>query len=279
MKARAGNHGQGEGGAARPGAHESKLIEARMQLAEQDQATRVKGITALGRIKDPEALITAVHAFQACVTGPENFAAQRSIVQLCAVFQERAPETAVTLVTLISAQAKNGRLMLVSEEFTKSCDTVKAVLSHSTLNNDVQGRIDEAIDSWYERIKGDFNAAPNDVTLADPRELAPFKDNSMPEADRRAMFAVQSMAMLAELMEGIQTPKATEIKKELLEQISPNGFGDYVLRTLSAQRDPEIQDAVQQVLERWGRSHSTPTNRFVMACTALTEMFRSQSAR
>ena len=93
------------------------------------------------------------------------------------------------------------------------------------------------------------------------------------------MFAVQSMAMLAELMEGIQTPKATEIKKELLEQISPNGFGEYVLRPLSAQRDPEIQDAVQQVLERWGRSQSTPTNRFAMACTALTEMFRSQSAR
>lgn len=200
-------------------------------------------------------------------------------MQLCGRFPERVADAAITLVELISGRVKDGDLILTSDEFSQSCKTVEAVLRNASLNHDVQNRIDATIGSWYERIKEDFRAAPSDMTLTDPRQLARFLNNSMPEDDRKRISALLSMAMLAELMEGIRTPKATEIKRELLSEIKPDGFGEYALRPLSSKHAPELHDAVEQVLVRWGRSVSPPFNRFVMACAAFTELFRNHSAR
>jgi len=270
---------RGSGAAATDAVLESKLFDARYQLDQHDEAVRVKAIAALGRIKHEGALETAIHVFQACATGAENLAAQRSIVQLCGVFPEHSAETAVRLTTLISGRVQDGALTLISREFARSCDTVEAVLSPIRLNGDALNQLHSVIGNWYERIKVDFRAAPTEFTLADPRQLAAFQQSSMPEAYRRSMFAVQSMAMLAKLMEGIHTPKATEIKKELLSQIEPDGFGEYVLKPLSSHQSPELQDAVVEVLERWVRSATTPPNRLVLVCAALAELLRSQSSR
>lgn len=260
-------------------ASEDSLLRAQIALGSPDQSTRLQGFQVLSGLRHPDALQTALHAFQAHEQGVENIAAQRSIHRLCGYFPQVGGETAIALVALISARVEKGILTLTSLEFSQSCRTMEAVLKDVTLNNEVKSRIDAEIGSWYEKIKGDFHTAPNDMTSVAPRDLVSFQKKSMPEPDRRSMFAVLSMAMLAELLEGIKTPKATEIKKELLAHIDANGFGSHVLKPLSSHNDPELQDAVTQALERWGRSATTPTNRFIAAYTTLMQMVSSFSIR